>query len=180
MNQFVILVRAAALSIVLLGLGACDKAPESQNASQAMVNGASSTEEPPAASPTQSTDVCTLLSDEEIQQTTGVAVVSKKSFPDRAAPGCDWELESKPQGLHRLSITIQAENGRKRFDFVSQSLSPIADLGDAAAKTGGDINGTVWAVKGDTLVTLRYTLPVTTKNPDALTLPPLKLLLSRL
>lgn len=180
MNLLLTLARAAALSVVFLGLVACDRAPENSTPAQAKVDGASPTEAPPPTSPAQTTDVCTLLSDEEIQQTTGFAVLSKKSFPDSAAPGCDWELKSHSEGLHRLSVTVQPENGRKRFDFLSQSLPPITDVGDAAAKTGGDISGTVWAVKGDTLVTLRYALPVTTKDPDPLTLPPLKLLLSKL
>lgn len=63
---------------------------------------------------------------------------------------------------------------------MSQSLPGIPNLGDAAAKTGGNINGTVWAVKGDALVTLNYSLPVSTTDPEPVVVPLVRLILARL
>ena len=59
------------------------------------------------------------------------------------------------------------------------SLTPVAGLGDAAVKTGGNTDGTVWAMAGDFMVTLRYALPVDTADPDPLVLPLVKIILSR-
>ena len=179
MSSFPTIACTAVLSVTLLGLGACGKGPEGQSSPAAAVDSQSSRESAPAATTAQTTDACALLTDEEFQQATGYAVHDKKSFPGEA-PGCDWGLAGDPPGVHRLSVIIRYKDGRQRFDFVTQSFPSIPNLGDAAAKNGGNINGTVWAVKGDTLVTLNYALPVTTVDPDTVTVPLVRVILSRL
>jgi hypothetical protein len=169
----------AAMIAALLALAACggpsteDKSPTASTESTAVGNESTA---PPSA--LQSTDVCGLVSDAEFQQATGFALHGRKSWPGES-PGCDWELAGDPPGLHKLSLNLRYRDGRKRFDFVTQSLPAVPDLGDAAAKTGGDINGTVWAVKGQTLATLNYSLPVGTSDPDAVVVPLMRLVLSR-
>ena len=178
MNRLVTFAHLAVLATTALVLTACKDPPDTQNpptaAAEQRGNDADSAQTPAV----QAVDVCALLTDEEFQQATGFAVDNKKSWPG-AAPGCDWELKSDSRGLHRLAAELRSEGGRKRFDFVTQSLPAIPDLGDAAAKTGGNINGTVWAVKGDTLVTMNYSLPVTTADPDPVVVPLVRLILSR-
>jgi hypothetical protein len=185
MYHLFVSIRAAACAITLIGLGACGgKAPEGESSAKpaAGAETASAAETPPSAGTAQATDVCTLLSDEEFQQSTGYAVASKKTLPGAGkffAPGCEWELKSSPQGLHRMTINVQTQDGRERFKLVSPSMAAVPDVGDEAVKNGGNTEGTFWAVKGDTLVTLRYALPVTTTDPDPLVVPLLKLVVSR-
>ena len=182
MHHYFTAIRAAVMAITLVGLVGCGgKAPET-TAGAAAAENASDAETPPVATPAQTVDVCTLLSDEEIQQSTGYAIARKKTLPGAGkffAPGCEWELKSDPQGLHRISINVQNQDGRERFNLVSPSMPVVPGVGDAAVKNGGNTDGTFWAVKGDTLVTLRYALPVKTIDPDPLVMPLLKLVVSR-
>jgi len=164
----------------VLGIAAgCGEAPD--RGGQPAVDGAPATDGPAPAPSAEArpADVCALVSDEEFRQATGFAVASKDGVPGEV-PGCDWELVTEMPALHRLSLNLRFEGGRQRFDFVTNSMPAIPNLGDAAAKTGGNINGTVWAVKGDTLATLNYSLPVATADPDAVVVPLLRLVLSRL
>ena len=172
--------RSTLLLLSLLGIAAgCGEAPD--RGGQPAAAGAPATDDPTPAPSAEArpADVCALVSDEEFRQATGFAVASKKGFSGEV-PGCDWELVTDMPALHRLSLNLRFEGGRQRYDFVTNTMPAIPDLGDAAAKTGGNINGTVWAVKGDTLATLNYSLPVATADPDAVVVPLLRLVLSRL
>jgi hypothetical protein len=166
------MVRLIALPLLLITLAACGKSAENETAA--------APEAAPSAQAEPRPDACTLVTDEEFQQATGFAVL-KKTSSEPADAGCTWELKTDHAPLHRISIDIKGPGGRERFDFMaSGSLKKIPDLGDGAVQTGGDTEGTVWALTEDTLVTLRYALPVTTGAADPVVLPLLKLLLSRL
>jgi hypothetical protein len=164
---------AILLMVTLAGCGR--ESPESQTTAVA----SKPAEAAPAAQPQ---DACTLLTDEEFRQATGFAPANKKSFPGEN-PGCEWQYktDASTAGVYRISVIIKPSGGRERFDFMaSGSLKKIPEVGDGAVQTGGNMDGTVWAVTGDALVTLRYSLPLTTPDANPVVLPLLKALLSRL
>jgi hypothetical protein len=178
-RRILVIPQATLLVVALLTLAGCSKAPESKNQPAASAQSASPSAPPPAADPAPTADLCTLLTDEEFQQATGFPVLNKKTY----ATGCDWALKTDTAmpGGHRISADIKTPGGRERFNFMSSgSLKKIPGLGDGAVQTGGNMDGTVWAVTGDTLVTLRYALPVTTADPNLVVLPLLKEILPRL
>ncbi len=173
MAQFVATLRATSAVLSIIALAGCGESREGQ-ASAAAPGPAESAPAPAAVAE----DACALVTAAEFQQATGFPVRDKKSFSG-ASPGCEWQLET--DAVHRISMDIRAPGGRERFDFMaSGSLAKIPDLGDGAVQTGGNMDGTVWAVTDDTLVTLRYSLPVTTSDPNAVVLPLMRLILSRL
>jgi hypothetical protein len=161
--------------LLVVTLAGCGESPEGQAQTAAA--------KPPEAAPAaQPQDACTLLTDEEFQQATGFAPANKKSFPGES-PGCEWEYrtEASTAGVYRISAIIKPSGGRQRFDFMSSgSLKKIPELGDGAVQTGGNMDGTVWALTGDTLVTLRYSLPLTTPDANPVVLPLVRTMLSRL
>lgn len=182
MNPLILMARATGTSLILLGLAACSQSPQSPR-QIATSTPSSSNDSPPTADRGRAIDPCKLLTDEEIERTTSYPVLNKKTVAGSGGfspPGCDWGLKSGKgiPGLHRISIDVISSGGRERFKLMA-SLTPVAGLGDAAVKTGGNTDGTVWAVAGDFMVTLRYALPVDTADPDPLVLPLVKIILSR-
>jgi hypothetical protein len=182
MNLLILTAQVAGTSLMLLGLAACS---ESLQSPRQIATSPPSSPNDLSRTPdgSRAIDPCTLLTDEEIKRTTGYPVLYKKTVTGSgkfSPPGCNWELKSNKgiPGLHRISIDVVSSGGRERFKLMS-SLTPVAGLGDGAVKTGGNTDGTVWAVAGDSLVTLRYALPVDTADPDPLVLPLIKIILSR-
>ena len=183
MNPLILMARAAGTSLILLVLAACSESPQSPR-QVATSTPSSSNDLPRTPDGGTAIDPCTLLTDEEIKRTTGYPVLNKKTVTGSGGfspPGCDWELKSNKgiAGLHRISIDVIRSGGRQRFKLMASSLTPVAGLGDGAVKTGGNTDGTVWAMAGDSLVTLRYALPVDTADPDPLVLPLIKIILTR-
>ena len=183
MNLLILMARATGMSLMLLALAACSESPQSPR-QIATSTPSSSNELPRKPDGGEAIDPCTLLTDEEIKRTTGYPVLNKNTVTGSgkfSPPGCIWELKTNKgiPGLHRISIDFIRSGGRERFNFISPSLTPIAGLGDGAVKAGGNTDGTVWAVAGDSLVTLRYALPVGTADPDPLVLPLVKIMLTR-
>jgi hypothetical protein len=183
MNPLILMARATVTSLILLTLAACSEPPQSPPQINTSTP-SSSTDSPRPTDAGGAIDPCTLLANEEIQRTTGYPVLKNRTVTGSGGfspPGCDWELKTGKgiPGLHRISVDVIRSGGRERFKFLSTSLTPVAGLGDGAVKTGGNMDGTVWAVAGDSLVTLRYALPVDTADPDPLVLPLVKLILSR-
>jgi len=182
MNPLILMAQVAGMSLILLGLVACSESPQSPR--QITTSKPSSANDlPRTPDGSRAVDPFTLLTDEEIKRTTGYPVLNKKTVTGSGKffpPGCNWELKTNKgiPGLHRISIDVISSGGRERFKLMS-SLTPVAGLGDGAVKTGGNTDGTVWALAGDSLVTLRYALPVDTTDPDPPALPLVKIILSR-
>ena len=181
MNPLTLMTRATGTSLMLFALAACSESPQSPR--QIARSTPSSSNDSRTTVGGEAIDSCTLLTDEEIAQTTGYPVLRKKTVAGSGGfspPGCNWELKSDKgiPGLHRISIDVIRSGGKERFKLMN-ALTPVAGLGDGAVKTGGNTDGTVWAVAGDFMVTLRYALPVDTADPDPLVLPLVKIILSR-
>lgn len=182
MNPLILIGRATGMSLILLALAACSESPQSPR-QIASSTPSSSNDSPRTPDGGEAIDPCKMLTDEEIERTTGYPVLNKKTVAGNgrsSPPGCDWELKSGKgiPGLHRISIDVIRSGGRERFKLLN-ALTPLAGLGDGAVKTGGNAGGTVWAVAGDFMVTVRYALPADTADPDLLVLPLVKIILSR-
>lgn len=182
MSPLILIGRATGTSLILLALAACSESPESPRQISSLTT-SSSNESPRTSDGGGAIDPCRLLTDEEIERTTGYPVLNRKTVAGSGGfspPGCVWELKSGKgiPGLHRISIDVIRSGGRERFKLMN-ALTPVAGLGDGAVKTGGNTDGTVWAVAGDFMVTLRYALPVDTADPDPLVLPLVRIILSR-
>jgi hypothetical protein len=107
----------------------------------------------------QPVDACTLLTDADIEQTTGEQVASRtQSTLTTVLPSvCDIGLETGS-----ITIGVRAPGGRSYYEtyfepFIGDEFSPlqevVAGIGDKAAR--GDV-GSVMAVKGDALVDVQY------------------------
>jgi hypothetical protein len=105
----------------------------------------------------QAVDACSLLSDEEIEQTLGYPVKTKTpgSVMGIFANGCSWEVDSAAEQIvdWSLDVGVISPGGRQYYDTYLGPYDgePISGLGDVAQESdAGGING----VKGDTLVSV--------------------------
>ena len=132
----------------------------------------------PTAAAGAAPEVCALLSDAQVQESTGFPVLEREALGSRA---CRWVLDSGSpfKGAHSISIDIKRSGGRAEFGFLS-SLDQVPGIGDGAVKAGGNTDGTVWAVRGDALVKLVYALPISTPDADPIVLPLLELVINAL
>jgi hypothetical protein len=192
MTRYLAVASTTLSTLMVLVVTACGESPKGQTQSPASTTSRSAASTASTSSPaaplatdqSPTTDPCTVLTDEEVQAATGYSVLNKKAFPGNGGPesGCDWALKTDAgvPGMHRISMSIRRPGGRERFNFMSSgSLEKIPEVGDGAIKSGGNTDGTFWAVSGDTLVTLRYAMPVTVSDPDPLVVPLLKTIVSR-
>jgi hypothetical protein len=122
--------------------------------------------------------VCALLTREQVEDFTGFPLREAQA---QGAAGCRWLLEAgSPQpDRHFVAIEVKQPGGRAEFDFFS-ALEKVPGIGDGAVKSGGNTDGTVWAVVGDSLVKLTYALPLTTPDADPIVLPLVELALNAL
>ena len=96
---------------------------------------------------------CDLLTDVDIEELTGVAVVSKADdVLDTIYPNhCRWTLE-----FGEIDLGIVSPGGRDFYETrlgIVNGLEPVEGLpADTAVRQ--EVTGTIWAVKGDTLVDL--------------------------
>jgi hypothetical protein len=181
MSQLVAIARAWMTAVMLLTMAACGESPGTQKLGSKVSEPENSSVPAAPKGATASIDVCALLTDGEIERTTGYPVVSKKPMAASGNfSGCEWNLgtDGAAPGLHRISLDVRTSGGRDRFKMLS-ALKPVPDLGDGAVQTGGNMDGTVWAVVRDTLITLRYALPVTTPDANPLVLPLVKMVVAR-
>ena len=162
------------------GRSAASRDPAAGSGSPAGTSAASASVEAGRAA-----DPCGLLTDAELQQTTGYPIRSKESLEGNGgsfASGCRWVLDTDKgvPGLHTISLEVRSSGGRARFDFLREGLTQVPGLGDGAVKAGGNTAGTIWAVTGDRLVKLDYSLPVDVVDPDPKVLPLVEKVLSNL
>jgi hypothetical protein len=136
---------------------------------------------PPPAPSFQAMDVCSLLTDEEIETATGFKSLGSEPLGAIGGDaGCAWTLDTQPIPSS-IQLTVMDSGGREEFDFIANELyetppEHIPGLGDDAVKT----NDAVYAVVGDRLLRLRFTLWGSTADPHALVVPLVELALSRL
>lgn len=138
---------------------------------------------PPPPSRAPEADVCALLTDAEIEQATGYRPLGKESAT-AIDPSCTWRLDTDLD-LDFIEISVIASGGREPFDFVANQMfedppEHIPGLGDDAVKTATIPGGAVYAIVGDTLVTLRFSLPLSVADPYSLVVPLLEAALPRL
>jgi hypothetical protein len=132
---------------------------------------------PPAPSAAAAIDACALLTADEIKAATHLAAKTAEPGPSE----CTWPLETTSGfGLESIQLTVLASGGRARFDIFSSGMEHLAGVGDDAVVLGGNTAGSIQAVSGDRLVTLKYALPVDTPDANPLVVPLLKSAISRL
>jgi hypothetical protein len=130
----------------------------------------------PAASggTAQASPICALIPVDDITTATsfdaGVGVGEGLPGDGFFDPGCRWTLDtgSTVAGLHNVTVAVAGTGGGARFDALASSLQPLTGVGDRAGWSGGNTDGNGWAVIGDKLVHVTYTLPVDTTEEDAL------------
>ena len=109
--------------------------------------------------PTQATSsvpkACTLLSDDDLL---GLTASTVQSMDDDVADTvyanhCRWTLERSDGGTGTVDLGILSPGGRERYDHSGgvNGLEPIEGLPADDAGTD-DITGSIFAVRGDTLV----------------------------
>jgi hypothetical protein len=96
---------------------------------------------------------CDLLTDADIQELGGVAVVSKTDdvLDTIYSNNCRWQLE-----VGEINLGIVSPGGRDFYDTrlgIVNGLEPVEGL-PADTAVLQEITGTIWAVKGDTLIDL--------------------------
>ena len=126
---------------------------------------------------TGNSDICALLDAAQIEE----FVQAPLEVARPLAAGCRWVLESDSPVPDRFNVTVDVtrSGGRAQFDALS-ALEPVPGIGDGAVKSGGNTDGTAWALTGDTLVKLQYALPLTTIDADPVVLPLLELIVNGL
>ena len=185
-GSFAALVDDRIVDVFYLPVGVSDRAAVDETAkallTRALARLAGAPVEPAAgaASPhagTGDTDICALLSAAQIEEFALVPLDGTRPIPN----GCRWVLDtgSPVPEAHGITAEVTSSGGRAQFDTMS-ALERVPGIGDDAAKLGGNTDGTVWAVRGDTLVKLQYALPIDTTDADPIVLPLLELVLNAL
>jgi hypothetical protein len=140
---------------------------------------------PPPPSTAAAIDLCALLTDEEIEQATGF----KPSEHDPATEfgsdaSCYWTLSTGEVFPGRLTLNILESGGAEEFGFLTTAYDPplehIAGLGDDAVQTATIPDGAIYALVGDRLVTLEFSVPLSIDDPYALVESLMALALSRM
>ena len=144
-----------------------------------LANGCVGVTPPPAPSLGPSVVACTLLTEQEIKDATHFATTGREAGQPT---DCRWTLDtgSTFPGLHSIGLSVQLSGGRQQFTFLSEGLPQVEGLGDGAFKMGGNTGGSFEVLTGDRLITLNYSLPDDTIDPDPLVIPLLESALSRL
>ena len=174
------------VDVFYLPVGVADRAAVDETAkallTRAVARASGAAVEPGGASPTPdggagATDICALLSSVQIEEFAMVPLKEARPLPT----GCRWVLDSDSMvpDMHGLTAEVTPSGGRARFDALS-ALTPVPGIGDGAVKSGGNTDGTVWAVRGDTLVKVQYALPLDVTDADPVVLPLLELLINGL
>ena len=103
------------------------------------------------------TDVCALLSNEQVETAVGYPVIG--AAPTDMGQGfatgkCGWDLDdgNTLEGLPDIIISVKSPGGRFHFDILESQMPAVPNLGDAAFQQAN----TVWAIRGDSLVVLDY------------------------
>lgn len=94
-------------------------------------------------------DMCSLLTDAEVESATGLAVTSSGPGDFDAAHYCEWQLEpgTNVEGVpfDRL-VAISKYEGPSSYDLAAGAGSPVPDIGDKAVTVDHVVN----VLDGDT------------------------------
>lgn len=126
-------------------------------------------------------DVCTLLTDTQIEEVTGLAVSSKEPGGGQgfATGACTWMLadDAADAGLDSLSVSVESPGGRSRFDVLAGEMPHVPDIGDDAYLQGDS----VWAISNDSLVVVDFSLLASAlDDPGQAVLPLIEIVMSQL
>lgn len=138
---------------------------------------------PPPPTTAGATDVCALLTGDEVGQATGLPVAS---IEPREALSCMWVLEGGSYvGAHYVELRDKPSGGREEFDIIANEaydVDPehVPGIGDDAVKLGGAGWGSMYSVLGDRLLKLEFAVPLDIDDPHGLLAPLLKSAVSRL
>jgi Protein of unknown function (DUF3558) len=115
----------------------------------------SATGQPPAGG---SIDACSLLSDAEVEQVTGLKPASEEDGDPTGVlgAGCTWKLA--PEGeivVPELALGIAATGGKSYYEkyFKPYATEAVSGLGDSAIR---DDSTSLMALKGDVLVSVQF------------------------
>jgi hypothetical protein len=170
-------VRAALVTIALLAVAGCASGAGGTAPTGSQAAAGSSTSVDGGASQGQATppvgqvlDACSLLTDAEILQVTGSAVVSKEPGDPTGVlgDGCDWKLDIGSEIVApEVALGVMSSGGRAYFDtyFLPYATEPVSGLGDEAIR---DDATSLMAVKGDVLVSVQVVGKRTNEFPRQL------------
>ena len=140
---------------------------------------------PPPPSASIGANACMLLTPREIESALAVKVleIDPAEIPGQD-PTCVWTLDTEPfPGSDYVQLTVKSVGGREQFDFLAGAYDPplehLTGIADDAIKTATIPGGAVYAVVGDRLITLQFTVPLAIEDPYALVVPLLELAVPR-
>ena len=183
-----LLTKLAPLTIAALVLVAC-AGPGGPAASAPLGGIPSIGSVPSAAAPAtagsgSATDMCGLVTTTEIEKATGSAARTGEptTYLD-GTPACRWALDSGV--LDFVELSLVQPGGREKFDYYATDYYEVAPervsgIGDGAVKTGTTPGGTIYVLRGDALLMLRFSLPMEADDPYATVMPLAATALSRL
>lgn len=133
------------------------------------------------ASGSSAIDVCAMLTDEQVEAATGVAVTNKEPGGGQgfATGACGWELDSGTSipGIADFTVSVKSPGGRAQFEVLAGQMQPVPDVGDEAFQQGDSI----WSITGDSLVIVDYALLASdVADPFQAVLPLVEIILSQL
>ena len=113
-------------------------------------------------------DACALLTTSEIGAVTNSKASPGEPLSLHGESSCRWALSSGV--LDYVEATITPTGGRQKFDMYADDyyeVDPehVTGIGDDALKTGTLPGGSFYVVKGDELLTLRFSLPLIVDDP---------------
>ncbi|HEX8025185.1 MAG TPA: hypothetical protein VF484_03175 [Candidatus Limnocylindrales bacterium] len=134
---------------------------------------------PPAPSVAPATDVCSLLTAQDLESATKFHVVSHEAGGTPAEPNCTWTLDTGSVIDNWVELAVLSPGGKDKFNLWATAYSPplehVPGVGDDAIKTATIPGGAVYALVGDRLFTVSFSLPLEVDDPYALVVPLAKL-----
>jgi hypothetical protein len=113
-------------------------------------------------------DECAALTDEQIMEVTGYAVLKRLPGVSGAgtySAGCYWELDASGiDNTAQIYFNVLTPGGRASYDQYLvdwPGLEPVVGIGDAAVL---DVGNSIVSVKGDTRIDVQY---IDVFDPDA-------------
>jgi hypothetical protein len=141
---------------------------------------------PPPPSAAAAIDACALLTQAQVETSTRFQILETKpeALPGRD-PKCTWTLDTQPfPGTDYIELALMSTGGRAQFEFLAGAYDPplehVPGVADDAIKTATIPDGAVYALAGDRLLTLQFSLPLSVDDPYSLVMPLVNTAVSRL
>jgi hypothetical protein len=191
-DEVMVLVGDTLFDIAYIQLGKDDKLPTIRYLADVAVtrlpcvaSGCEGMTAPPAPSTGTgvATDLCGLLTEDEVATAAGIAVASEASGE---ASSCTWTLQGGSfAGAHYVRLWLIPSGGRQQFDVIANDMydvdpEHVPGIGDDAVKLGTVPDGSIYAVLGDRLLRLEFAMPLEVQDPYALLVPLARSAASRL